>query len=137
VLALASDLMRPSQQKLLLLSRHGGLVSETALFLMRSTQNSGWLNAPGRRACGGGQRRCRPAIRGPCCSSCKASPYTRRIDGRDRKQGARRARNSYIAAEEAHVPCVGVRSPVICAHRTFGIRTSCIAYPGASWHPGS
>jgi hypothetical protein len=43
-LALASDLMRSSQQQFLLLSRHDGVASETALFLQGATQNSRRLN---------------------------------------------------------------------------------------------
>ena len=111
VLALASDLMRSSQQKFLLLSRHDGEASETALFLQNSTQNSRRMNARGRRACGGGPGCCRPVIRGLCCSSCKASLCTRPTGGRDHRREARRARNSCIVAEEVRASCGGVCHP--------------------------
>jgi hypothetical protein len=131
-LTLASDLMRSSQQKFLLLSRHDGEESATALFLQSATQNSKRMNARGRRACGGGPRCCRPAARGPCCSSCTASLCTRPSGGHDHTQEARRARSSCTAVGEVRVPCVGVRPPSFCAHRTFGIWTSCIASPDAT-----
>ena len=95
MLALASDLMRSSQQKFLLLSRHGGLASETALFLRSATQNSRRMNAPGTPRLCGGLRRCPRASRCPSCTWRRSTLGTLRSGGHDRTPADAACRKSH------------------------------------------